>query len=79
MDSACELPDNRGRALRRHLLQAGGDVDFEEFRRDPEDMGVWTPVSYHSRHESPTLNAARVAAGKAVPWLASILDPQETL
>jgi hypothetical protein len=42
-------------------------------------MGVWTPVSYHSRHESPTLNAVRVAAGKAVPWLASILDPQETL
>jgi hypothetical protein len=25
-----------------------GTYGFEEFRRDPEDMGAWTPVSYFS-------------------------------
>jgi len=52
----------------------GGTFGFEEFRRDPEDMGAWTPVSYYSRREYPTLDAARIAAGKAAPWLASLLD-----
>jgi hypothetical protein len=23
-----------------------GSFGFEEFRRDPEDVGAWTPVSY---------------------------------
>ena len=61
------------------FCRPAGTFGFEEFRRDSEDMGVWTPVSYYSRHEYPTLQAARVAAGKAVPWLTSILDTQETL
>jgi hypothetical protein len=52
----------------------GGTFGFEEFRRDPEDMGVWTPASYYSRREYPTLAAARVAAEQAVPWLTSIPD-----
>jgi hypothetical protein len=25
-----------------------GTFGFEEFRRDPEDMGAWTPISYVS-------------------------------
>jgi hypothetical protein len=52
----------------------GGTFGFEEFRRDPEDMGAWTPVSYHSRRESLTLDAARVAAEQAVPWLTGMSE-----
>jgi hypothetical protein len=51
-----------------------GTFGFEEFRRDPEDMGAWTAVSYYSCREYPTADAARIAAQQAVPWLSSILD-----
>ena len=51
-----------------------GTFGFEEFRRDPEDMGAWTPVSYYSCLEYPTADAARTAAQQAVPWLSNILD-----
>jgi hypothetical protein len=51
-----------------------GTFGFEEFRRDPEDMGAWTPVSYYSGREYPTADAARIAAQQAVPWVSSILD-----
>ncbi len=51
-----------------------GTFGFEEFRTDPEDLGVWTPVTYYSGREYPTAHAALVAARQAVPWLASILD-----
>jgi len=50
-----------------------GTFGFEEFRRDPEDMGIWTPVSYYAGHEYPTADAARTAAQQAVAWLSSIL------
>jgi hypothetical protein len=46
---------------------------FEEFRRDPEDMGAWTPVSYFSEQEYPTEEEALGAARVAVPWLARVL------
>lgn len=48
-----------------------GTFGFEEFRRDPEDLGAWTPISYFSGLEYPTAEAAVVAARAAVPWLAS--------
>jgi hypothetical protein len=47
---------------------------FEEFRRDPEDMGAWTPVAYYSGREFETEAAAVAAARAAVPWLAAVLD-----
>src|SRR5262245_25739019 len=50
-----------------------GTFGFEEFRRDPEDLGAWTPAEYYSRREYPTVDAARTAAREAVPWLAGIL------
>ena len=36
------------------FLRPDGSHGFEEFRRDPEDAGIWTPVRYFSgiRHES---------------------------
>jgi hypothetical protein len=51
-----------------------GTFGFEEFRRDPEDMGAWTPVAYYSGHRFATEADARAAALDAVPWLAAVLD-----
>jgi hypothetical protein len=52
-----------------------GTFGFEEFRRDPEDMGAWTPVSYFSGHRYPSESDAVAGALAAVPWLQSVLDP----
>jgi hypothetical protein len=51
-----------------------GTFGFEEFRRDPEDLGAWTPTSYFSSGEYPTALAATDAARRAVPWLGIVLD-----
>ena len=53
---------------------ADGTYGFEEFRRDPEDMGVWTPVSYFSGRKYPTESEVLAAARSAVPWLGPLLD-----
>jgi len=44
---------------------------FEEFRRDAEDAGAWTPVAYYSAAVFPTKDAAWSTAIGAVRWLAS--------
>jgi hypothetical protein len=49
-----------------------GTFGFEEFRRDPEDMGAWTPVSYFSHREYGSAESALGAAVGAVPWLAGV-------
>jgi hypothetical protein len=51
-----------------------GTFGFEEFRRDPEDMGVWTPAAYYSRLEFGTVAAARTAAERAVAWLTGVSE-----
>jgi hypothetical protein len=51
-----------------------GTFGFEEFRRDPEDMGVWTPVAYFSAREFATEAEAVDAARAKISWLASVLD-----
>jgi hypothetical protein len=51
-----------------------GTFGFEEFRKDPEDMGAWTPVSYHSGREYANEMDAVDAARRTVPWLAALLD-----
>ncbi len=56
------------------FVRPDGTFGFEEFRRDPEDMGVWTPVSYHSVQEFRTEPDAVAAARARVPWLAEVLD-----
>ena len=60
--------------MRGHLLQARGTFGFEEFRRDPEDMGAWTRVAYYSGREFESEAAALAAARDAVRWLAAVLD-----
>ena len=48
-----------------------GTFGYEEFRRDPEDLGAWTPVRYASGLRYASLEQARSAAGAAVTWLAA--------
>ncbi len=52
---------------------------FEEFRRDPEDRGNWTPVQYFSGAAFPAADAAYNAAERAVPWLADLLRETPSL
>ena len=47
-----------------------GTFGFEEFRRDVEDAGAWTPVRYYSGAVYPSKEAALGAAVQAVVWLA---------
>ncbi|MGB7050774.1 MAG: hypothetical protein WBG41_04330 [Acidimicrobiales bacterium] len=51
-----------------------GTFGFEEFRRDPEDMGAWTPVSYFSGREYWTEGEAVAEAISLVPWLGPLLE-----
>jgi hypothetical protein len=51
-----------------------GTFGFEEFRRDPEDMGLWTPVAYYSAREFASEDEAIAAARIAVSWLPAVLD-----
>jgi hypothetical protein len=53
-----------------------GSCGFEEFRRDVEDSGVWTPIQFFSALSFATRDAARLAAMRAVPWLADAPDPR---
>lgn len=47
---------------------------YEEFRRDPEDQGLWTRVRFASAFSYATLEDARLAATKAVAWMREV-DP----
>jgi hypothetical protein len=51
-----------------------GTWGFEEFRKDPEDMGAWTPVRYFSGRKDPTETGAVDAAKQAIPWLRAVLE-----
>jgi len=42
---------------------------FEEFRRDVEDRGDWTPVQYYSGLVYASREAALAAAMQTVAWL----------
>jgi hypothetical protein len=54
-----------------------GTFGFEEFRRDPEDMGAWTPVAYFSARELATEGQALEAVRATVSWLARVLDDSQ--
>ena len=43
-----------------------GSFGFEEFRRDVEDAGAWTPVAYYSGAAYASKDAALSAAVQAV-------------
>jgi hypothetical protein len=50
-----------------------GTFGFEEFRRDVEDRGAWTPVDFYSWRPFADRAAAEEAARKAVVWLSEAL------
>jgi hypothetical protein len=56
------------------FLRPDGTFGFEEFRRDPEDRGAWTPVAYFSGQEYASEQDALAAARARVPWLGDVLD-----
>jgi hypothetical protein len=51
------------------LKQEDGTFGFKEFRRDPEDRGGWTLVSYSPQRIYSTEEEAIAAAKAAVAWL----------
>lgn len=54
--------------------RADDTFGFEEFRKDPEDMGAWTPVAYFSSVDYPTDAAALEEALLRVGWLSEVVD-----
>ena len=46
-----------------------GSFGFEEFRRDVEDAGAWTPVAYYSGAAYASNEAALEVAIARVVWL----------
>lgn len=51
---------------------------YEEFRRDVEDGGAWTPTEYYSAARYDTAELAYAAAEKSVLWLAEVLKVNPT-
>lgn len=51
------------------FLRPDGTYGFEEFRRDPEDAGAWTPVQFYAKRIFATREHALDAAKHAVAWL----------
>jgi len=49
--------------------RADGSYGFEEFRRDIEDAGQWTPVQYYSGVSYASAADALDTAERCVPWL----------
>ena len=56
-----------------------GSYGFEEFRRDVEDGGRWTPVQYYSGAAYVSSAEALGTAERCVPWLAGILAQRPEL
>ena len=50
-----------------------GTYGFEEFRRDVEDLGAWTPVQYYSRMTYKSAAEACSGAEQSVTWLSDEL------
>jgi|GEM_PF-461355 len=50
-----------------------GSYGFEEFRRDIEDAGRWTPVQYYSDVAYASSADALATAERCVPWLGDVL------
>lgn len=51
-----------------------GSFGFEEFRRDVEDAGAWTPVAYYSRAAYASKEAALEVAIMRVVWLGEAVE-----
>ncbi len=50
-----------------------GSYGFEEFRRDVEDGGQWTPVQYYSGMSYRSRADALASAERSIHWLIDVL------
>lgn len=51
-----------------------GTCGFEEFRRDAEDRGTWTPVSFFSLRKLSTRKSSLEEAIVSVAWLVDAVE-----
>ncbi len=56
-----------------------GSFGFEEFRRDVEDCGAWTPVQFYAGVEYSAAGEALAAAERNVAWLSLALAEKQHL
>jgi hypothetical protein len=54
------------------FTRPNGTFGYEEFRKDPEDQGIWTPLQYFSAREFLSQDDAMHAAKRNVAWLSQI-------
>jgi hypothetical protein len=59
--------------------RADGSYGFEEFRRDIEDGGQWTPVQYYSDVTYVSSADALDTAERCIPWLVDVLAQKPQL
>lgn len=52
---------------------------FEEFRRDVEDAGAWTPVQFFSGNVYGSSEETYQAAELLAPWLSEVLTSNPSL
>jgi len=55
------------------FTRADGSWGFEEYRRDPEDGGIWRRVAYYGQAVHATRAAALAAAATRVEWLGAAI------
>ena len=67
------IEDAHGERCVDLFLRPDGSYGFEEFRRDVEDAGAWTPVQYYSGAVYASKDEAVAAATRVVGWLAEKL------
>lgn len=61
------------------FFRPDGSLGFEEFRRDAEDAGAWTPTQYYSGTRYGTAALTYDAAARAVNWLDDMLRSRPEL
>ena len=59
--------------------RADGSYGFEEFRRDVEDRGQWTPIQYYSDIIYVSPADALDTAERCVSWLTNVLAQKPEL
>ncbi len=50
------------------FVRPSGTYGYEEFGRDPDDMGVWTPLHHLCDRELSDLEEVLDAVRRSVPW-----------
>ena len=73
MDRFCQHRKFRERQVRGFFSRENGSYGFEEFRRDIEDGGQWTPVQYYSGVTYLSAVDALASAERGVYWLVDVL------